>query len=135
MLDILQQLREAGLRATTPRSVILTKLAGHKKPVSIETIWSKVQRHGIDRVTVYRTMESLEAAGLVHRVDLGHGHVHYEISDPKNHHHHLVCESCGDIQDVVVAEEKNVIRKLEVRHKFKTKSHSFEMFGLCAECQ
>ena len=132
---VLEQLRQAGLRATSPRVAILTWLDQNRRPSSVETIWKKVQKRGLDRVTVYRSMEVLMQAGLVRSVDLGHTHVHYEMNDPKDHHHHLVCDRCGDIQDVIIGNEKQVINKLEQRYQFKSRAHSFEMFGLCESCQ
>lgn len=128
-------LRQTGLRATSPRMAILGWLARQSRPIRVESVWKKIKIRGIDRVTVYRTLEALDQAGLVRQVDLGHGHAHYEINDLKRHHHHLVCESCGTVQDVTVSQESQLIQRFERSHNFKTRSHTFEMFGLCADCQ
>lgn len=134
-MSVSTQIRQAGLRATTPRVAILGWLAKHRRPVRVEAVWGQLKPTGIDRVTVYRTMETLARSGLVRNVDLGHGHAHYEINDPAKHHHHLVCESCGDVKDVTVQGEIRLINAATRRHNFKTKSHSFEIFGLCEDCQ
>lgn len=134
MLSTVDFLRRAGLRATNPRVEIFRWLSTQPQAVRVETIWAKLKRSGIDRVTVYRTLETLEHAGLVRTVDFGHGHAHYEVNNPDRHHHHLVCDNCGDVQDVTVQEEDRIIQSLERDHRFKTRSHSFELFGLCAKC-
>src|SRR6185437_11907390 len=44
--------------------------------------------------TVYRSLESLVGLGLVQAVDIGDGERRYEVVNPGEHHHHLVCRSC-----------------------------------------
>jgi Fur family transcriptional regulator, ferric uptake regulator len=45
--------------------------------------------------TVYRSLESLVSLGLVQAVDLGDGERRYEVVEPGEHHHHLVCRACN----------------------------------------
>ena len=129
------QLQQAGLRATVPRLHILEAFEAASRPLSIDDLWGKVRRFGVDRVTVYRTAEALSQAGLVRSVDLQHGHSHYERNNPDSHHHHLVCRHCGKIQDVPVAREEQILERLARRYQFHPQSHSLEIFGLCAKCQ
>ena len=44
--------------------------------------------------TVYRSLESLVILGLVQAVDLGDGERRYELIEPGEHHHHIICEEC-----------------------------------------
>src|SRR3990167_4015653 len=44
--------------------------------------------------TVYRSLESLVGLGLVQAVDFGDGEKRYELVEPGEHHHHLVCQRC-----------------------------------------
>lgn len=135
MLSTAALLHQAGLRATNARTTILNWLTRQHQPVRVEAVWDHAKNSGIDRVTVYRTLEALHGAGIVRQVDLGHSHAHYEMNDPQRHHHHLVCESCGAVEDITIKMESELIRKLERHHHFKTRSHAFEMFGLCQNCQ
>lgn len=135
MRDSTQLLRQQGLRATGPRLAVLAWLQAHPKPVSADGLHLKLKGEAIDRVTVYRILESLRTAGLVRTVDLGHGHVHYEFNDPARHHHHLVCEECGSVTDITIENGEQALRQLARRHTFQVRSHSFEIFGCCAKCQ
>lgn len=128
-------LRQKGLRATPARLSLLAVLSQAKQAMSIEALHSQLRSKGVDRVTLYRNSEALAKAGILRSVDLGHSHAHYELNDLTKHHHHLICESCGRVQDITVKDEARMINAATRRHNFITKSHSFEIFGLCNTCQ
>jgi Fur family ferric uptake transcriptional regulator len=84
--------------------------------------------------TVYRSLESLVTMGLVQAVDLGDGERRYEVVQPGEHHHHLVCKKCGTsthLDSFLVEQIEESIRKY---YKFQIDSHVFEVFGLCETC-
>ena len=84
--------------------------------------------------TVYRSLESLVQMGLVQAVDLGDGERRYEVVAPGEHHHHLVCKSCGEsthLDSCLVEDMEEAIRK---KYKFTIDSHIFEVFGTCEAC-
>jgi Fe2+ or Zn2+ uptake regulation protein len=93
--------------------------------------------HGhANQTTVYRALEALAETGAVLRVDLGHAHAHYEVARKKDHHHHIICKSCGKIEDIEVCGprelESTVLKKSK---KFSIiKSHALEFFGVCNIC-
>ncbi len=130
-----QLLRQQGLRATGPRLAVLAWLQAHPTPVSVDGLRLKLKASAIDRVTLYRILESLREVNLVRTVDLRHGHAHYEFNDPARHHHHLVCEECGSVTDVKIENGERAVRQLARRHTFQVRSHSLEIFGRCAKCQ
>lgn len=121
------------LKATKQRVELLTLLRKQRLPRTAE--WLQARLQNVSVATVYRMMDDFLHVGLVHRVDLGHGHAHYEYNDPKRHHHHLVCQECGDVRDVVVPDEERLVQRLAKRHRFSLRSHSFELFGVCRSCQ
>jgi len=90
----------------------------------------------INQTTLYRALESLTDSGVVRKVDLGHAHVHYEIVEGVPHHHHIVCNSCGKIEDIQNcgsdALEKKILGLSKTFHLIK--SHSLEFFGVCNAC-
>lgn len=88
-------LRQAGFRATYGRVALLAVLAQAKAPLSVEAIAGAVKGK-LDLVNTYRALEALATARLVRRVDVGHQHMHYELAASESHHHHFVCEGCGE---------------------------------------
>lgn len=128
-------LKSAGLRATKPRVRVLSILEESSIPLSVADIATLLRRPKVDQVTIYRTLESFVHAGLVHHVELHQGRSFFELAT-RGHHHHLVCRSCGRIEDVEGCE----LDEIEKRIAKKTKnfnavtSHALEFFGDCNQC-
>ena len=93
-------LREADLRVTRPRIAVLSAVHDHPH-ADTESLIVAV-RHALGEVShqaVYDVLRALTAAGLVRRFQPSGSVARYEarVSD---HHHHVVCRSCGAIADV-----------------------------------
>ena len=84
--------------------------------------------------TVYRSLESLVGLGLVQAVDFGDGEKRYELVEPGEHHHHLVCQRCKrsvHLDMCLVEELEEGVRK---KYGFEVRSHILEIFGICKQC-
>lgn len=127
-------LRESGLRATTPRVQVLAYLTKQDRPVGIERLDETFPK--INTATLYRMMRDFAKHDLVVSHDLGHGHVDYKIKD-KLHHHYLVCEDCGHMEDVSPCEEQCAFEKavLGASKQFNAiKRQQVTFFGTCKSC-
>jgi Fur family ferric uptake transcriptional regulator len=127
-------LRSAGFRATPGRLAILHALRSAKEPLSIRDIKKRLTLR-VDQVTVYRILSAFVRAGVIRRVDLQHRHAHYELAD-RAEHHHLICTSCGVIEDYPGCNFEEIARDaLKKSMKFAAVTqHSLELFGLCRAC-
>ncbi|MEZ0364551.1 Fur family transcriptional regulator [Mycobacterium sp. pUA109] len=98
--DFAEQLRAAQLRVTRPRVAALEAVHGHPH-ADTETIFSAVRAAlpEVSRQAVYDVLSALTAAGLVRRIQPSGFVARYE-SRVGDNHHHLVCRSCGAIEDV-----------------------------------
>lgn len=129
-------LRQYGLKATPQRLQILQLLLDAQKPLSITELQKKSGKESLDSVTIYRSLETLVEKSLVRPVDLRHGHTDYELVREGKHHHHIVCENCGAIEDFEWCPEEELKKKvLKNTTAFaKLTDHSLEFFGLCKKC-
>lgn len=119
-------------RSTKERAYIQAVLEHATKPLTVSEI-KKLLRTPVHTATVYRALDDLVASGVVRRVELGGRSAHYERSD--EHHHHIVCTSCGDIEDVQREPAGLERRALIGSKKFTSiRSHSLEFFGVCKRC-
>ncbi|MBD3241620.1 MAG: transcriptional repressor [Chitinivibrionales bacterium] len=102
MRSLAAEIRAAGLRATPQRVAIYRELAGTDTHPDVEAVYRRIRRRlpSVSLDTVYRTLASLESAGLVSRVDPVGGRVRYDANTEA--HHHFVCTRCGSIQDIPV---------------------------------
>jgi Fur family ferric uptake transcriptional regulator len=95
-----QMLRGAGLRVTRPRVAVLSAVRGHPH-ADTDTLIGAVRRDvpDVSHQTVYDSLHTLTAAGLLRRIQPPGSLARYESRIADNHHH-LVCRSCGLIVDV-----------------------------------
>ncbi len=99
---IREELRAAGLRATSARVACLEVLYAASAPLSHADVFERVRERGFDRATVYRNLVDLARVGLVRRQDLGDHIWRFEVARGGEHegtdvHPHFACTECGVI--------------------------------------
>lgn len=133
-LDFRSILHKVGYKATPARLSVMKLLKEAKKPLSPQTIVDAVSKDA-DQATTYRILKALKTTGVIRQIDFQHSHPHYELANRADHHH-LVCITCGEVEDVegcdIESMEKTVLRKSK---KFtEIERHSLEFFGVCNKC-
>ena len=93
-------LRQRGLRVTGPRVAVLSFLASTDSHPTAEEVETAVNAEGqvLSRASVYNVLHSLARAGLVAGMSVTDGAARYDAHVAP--HHHLVCRSCGRVEDV-----------------------------------
>jgi Fur family transcriptional regulator, ferric uptake regulator len=136
-----QRLRDAGMRVTVTRLGVLKVLHDSPVPLSAQEIFEKIAEQGGDRVTVYRTLNSLEEATLLHRMDPGDRVWRYGILQKDHHHHaHFVCDDCGEVrclEDATVSinfNEKAGKPGVGAPAKLKVTQQDVYLHGVCEKC-
>ncbi|MBY0440730.1 MAG: transcriptional repressor [Mycobacteriaceae bacterium] len=123
-------------RSTRQRVAISTLLDTLDEFCSAQELHDELRRRGenIGLTTVYRTLQSMSAAGLVDtlRIDTGES-VYRRCSE--HHHHHLVCRSCGSTVEVGDHEVEIWAARVAAEHGFSEVSHTIEIFGTCSSCR
>ena len=93
-----RMLKEVGLYRTKARVAVLEALMEASSPLPQDRIASRPAAGAFDKVTIYRTLESLTQAGLVHRAFMHSRAWHFELADhctEKQCHPHFTCTGCG----------------------------------------
>jgi Fur family transcriptional regulator, stress-responsive regulator len=128
-------LRQHGLRVTRPRLAVLEVLTqgGH---LEVDDIARQV-RGRIDSVStqaVYDVLGALSRAGLARRIEPAGSPARFEARVGDNHHH-IVCRSCGTIEDVdcVVGERPCLTPSTD--NGFEVDEAEVTLWGLCPSCQ
>ena len=133
------RLRSVGQRYTAQRRALVEALRRAGNPVAIPDLADP--RRGLPQSSVYRNLAVLEQAGAVRRVVTGEEFGRYELAeDLTEHHHHLVCRSCGAVEDVAVTPsfERQVARTVTDvadRTGFSAVSHRLDLIGTCRNCR
>ena len=133
VLRALDQLRRSRLRVTEARRSMLRTLSLSKVPLSADEIHRKVGAARADRVTVYRSLQAFEQAGVVQRLPLEKGRSLYALTAPGHHHHHLACRGCGAIERLGGCDAEAIESAARARG-YTQLSHVLEIHGLCPRC-
>lgn len=78
--------------------------------------------------TVYRAVAAMEQAGHIERVGTREGAALYARCEEKDHHHHIVCESCGRVEPAECPLPAVGTRGFVVTR------HEVTMYGICPTC-
>ena len=84
--------------------------------------------------TVYRAVQALADDGELDSIRTESGEALYRRCSPQ-HHHHLVCRSCGRTVEVAGPTVEQWADRVAGEHGFADVSHTFEIVGTCADCR
>ncbi len=103
--------------------------------VEIEDALRARSGRAASRASVYRILDELERLRLVQRVETGQAMVRYErVHEHSEHHHHLVCDSCGLVMPFSDEALEQAIDKLSARVPLAVSEHEIVLHGACREC-
>jgi Fur family ferric uptake transcriptional regulator len=93
--------------------------------------------HGGGKVgltTVYRTLQAMADSGDVDVLRNAEGEAIYRRCSTDNHHHHIVCRSCGHSVEIASSAVEEWAQDSAARHGFTSVTHTAEVYGLCRGC-
>lgn len=131
-------LKQSGLKVTKQREAILDILLTSPAHLTAEDIYLDLKSRGcaFGLSTVYRTLSSLEEHHIVEKTALpgDSGKQYYEIAHT-GHRHHLVCVKCKRCIVLDQCPVEAFTALVCKSHGFTLTGHSFEIFGVCPDCQ
>jgi Fur family transcriptional regulator, ferric uptake regulator len=130
----IEVVRERGLRVTASRRLVVEALFSAGRPVTAEEISSGMygQSSPCDLASVYRNLETLENAGLIRHMHLGHGPGLYAPADGDEY---VTCERCGRSQAVPAVALEGVRAAVRDAVGYQASFAHFPLTGLCPVCQ
>lgn len=129
-----RRLAEASLRRTRPRLAVVGALIEAHRPLSQEEIAEALGGAAPNKVTIYRALEALLEAGLVHRAFVRHRTWRFELADncsERQCHPHFTCTSCGRTSCLMELRAPLVARRYS---GYQIRRQRIELEGLCPTC-
>jgi len=122
-------------KLTAQRQAILDMINRSDKHWDADEVAYKLKEQGISIgiATVYRGLAALAEQGLIESIQLA-DKKRYERAD-KAHHDHLVCTSCGSIEEFCKPEIEVLQDKVAEERDFHIQGHQLLLFGLCKVCK
>jgi Fur family ferric uptake transcriptional regulator len=129
---------ERGGKRSDVRRAVVDKLGAQTCAVSASDLDAQLKADGqpVGRATVYRVLERLLEQGLVERLDLGRAGTRYEpCRTGPEHHHHLVCDRCGDVVPFADPALERAIDHVARSVDFAVSGHDVVLHGACGRCE
>lgn len=136
--QVARNLRRIRQRYTAQRELLVNLLAAAEHPLTFPDILAAAS--GLSKSSIYRNLTVLEQAGVIRRIVTTDDFGHYELSEAfTEHHHHLVCASCGRVEDFAVSPAfeqtiEDVAMQAGQHTGFRSNAHRFDLIGTCARC-
>ena len=133
-----RELEREGYRLCGPRSAVVETLADLGCSVTAKEIADRLHDQGQDVgvASIYRTLELLDKLRLTRRVDAAEGIARYEPLGPSGeHHHHIVCESCGEVSAFEDSDLERAIERLASRVDYAIDGQDVTLRGECPTCR
>ena len=130
-------LTRSGHRAGGAREAVVALLGAEPCLMSAQEIHAALTAKGrrVGLASVYRALETLTDLRLIHRVDVA-GTASYEVADPSgDHHHHAICDDCGQRAPFEDAELERLIHRLGERVGYEVAAHDVVLRGTCPDCR
>jgi Fur family ferric uptake transcriptional regulator len=129
-----EMLKAARLYRTRRRVDILIILMKAARPLNQDQIAGFSREKRFDKVTVYRTLESLSVAGLVHKAFIDKRAWHFELAHNCTEHQchpHFTCTNCGNTHCLMELS----LPMVKSPHKgFVIQRQQVRLEGLCPAC-
>jgi Fur family transcriptional regulator, ferric uptake regulator len=131
-------IKNSGLKATLPRIKVLEVFQRSEvRHLTAEDVYKAllVDSADIGLATVYRVLMQFEQAGLLTRSHFESGKSVFELNEGQ-HHDHLVCMTCGRVDEFYDAEIEARQRAVAQARGFELQEHSLSLYAVCtkADC-
>ena len=129
------ELKSSGLKATLPRIKILEVFQRTaQRHMTAEDVYKALLQVGL--ATVYRVLMQFEQAELLSRSHFESGKSVFELNEGQ-HHDHLVCLTCGRVEEFFDAEIEQRQRAVAAARGFELQDHALSLYAVCIkpDCQ
>ena len=130
-----EELKSSGLKATLPRIKILEIFQRTaQRHMTAEDVFKALlaEQADIGLATVYRVLMQFEQAGLLKRSHFESGKSVFELNEGQ-HHDHLVCLTCGRVEEFFDAEIEKRQREIAAARGFELQDHALSMHAVCTK--
>ncbi len=134
LAQMLDMLRQRGMRLTPQREAIIRLLAADCSHPSAEDVFSRLapENPWLSKATVYNTLNSLLGAGIIQDVDLGvERRFDGRTTEP---HGHLTCRACGRVEDFDLPPDLRTLLLNRNDSGFAMERIQVKLVGLCRAC-
>lgn len=135
--ETLASLRQSGHRSGGARTAVIELLARQSCCLTAQEMFDSLrsERSPVGLASIYRTLDQLSKDGFLHKIELGDGTTRYEpVHHGGEHHHHLVCDTCGKVEAFADERLEQALRRVERHTGYSVADHDVVLRGECRDC-
>jgi Fur family ferric uptake transcriptional regulator len=88
----------------------------------------------IGLTSIYRSLDLFESLGVIFKITNG-SNVKYKLCELQDHHHHIVCKTCGHVVEFEFCDISSWSEKVRESTGYEVTDHQLNFYGLCKDCQ
>jgi Fur family ferric uptake transcriptional regulator len=129
-------IKEKKLSLSHPRLLVYQELSNALRPLSPLEIYQSLlkKRKRIGLTSIYRSLDLFESLGLVFKIINGAA-VKYKLCELKDHHHHIVCKTCGHVVELDFCDIAGWSKKVMESTGYQVTDHQLNFYGFCRACK
>ncbi|GAA0826839.1 MULTISPECIES: Fur family transcriptional regulator [Marinomonas] len=137
-LETAEQLcTEQGQRLTKVRRRALELIWESHRPLGAYQLLAKLAEEGFNSAppTVYRALDFLLAAGLIHKVESMNAFLGCAHADKVHKGYFLICDECHNVMEFDYQDIHASLIARAAEQDFELRSETIELTGLCSACK
>ena len=128
--------KSKSLRMSQARLLIYEELSAIGEPLTPQEIYRCLlrRRQRIGLTSIYRSLDLFESLGIVFKVVL-RPQVKYKLCELEDHHHHIVCKTCGRVVELKFCDMPRWSKKVLKSTGYEVTDHQLSFYGICRACR
>jgi Fur family ferric uptake transcriptional regulator len=128
--------KEKKLSLSHPRLLIYQELSNTSDPLSPLEIYQKLlkRKRRIGLTSIYRSLDLFESLGIAFKMVNGSA-VKYKLCELEDHHHHIVCKTCGHVVELDFCDISGWSKKVTETTGYEVTDHQLNFYGYCRKCK
>jgi Fur family ferric uptake transcriptional regulator len=128
--------KDKKLRLSHPRLLIYQELSNAERPLSPQELYQSLlkKKRRIGLTSIYRSLDLFESLGMVFKIING-SNVKYKLCELENHHHHIVCKTCGNVVELDFCNISDWSNKVMESTGYQVTDHQLNFYGYCKNCK
>jgi Fur family peroxide stress response transcriptional regulator len=133
--DFVKTCRKMGLSVTMQRLAIYNDLYATDSHPTAEEIYDRLKGKipTLSLATIYKNLDVLAKHNLITKTRITGERARDDAN--LSEHHHLVCKSCGMIQDVYNEDLNRLSLPKKIQDGFELSSYRIDFLGICKNCK
>jgi len=128
--------KSQGQKLTKVRRRSLELIWQSHRPLGAYQLLAKLAEEGFNSAppTVYRALDFLLSAGLIHKVESMNAYLGCAHADKAHKGYFLICDACHNVMELEYQDIHNSLLAKAKQHGFEIRANTIELTGLCGSC-